>query len=99
MWFAAMSDYQNNPWFVVFADKLLKADPATLSLIKSSPFGNKPPAYVRALLYEYHFTTPQERKRTGAWWTRKLVGTYLPPVQRANLETPDLIRSLPGLAN
>jgi hypothetical protein len=99
MWFAAMSDYQKNPWFLVFVDKLLKADPATLSLIRSSPFGKKPPAYVRALLYEYHFTTPEERARTGAWWTRKLIGTYLPPVQRANLETPDLIRSLPGLAN
>ncbi|HXE13571.1 MAG TPA: lipase maturation factor family protein [Bryobacteraceae bacterium] len=99
MWFAAMSDYQNNPWFLVFADKLLKGDPATLSLISYSPFGDKPPAYVRALLYEYHFTAPEERARTGAWWTRKLVGTYLPPVQRTSLETPDLIRSLPGLAN
>jgi hypothetical protein len=99
MWFAAMSSYQEHPWFVVFIDKLLRADPATLSLIKSSPFGPQAPTYVRAQLYEYHFTDPSERARTGAWWRRQLIRPYLPPVSRTSLETPDLIQSLPGLSN
>jgi hypothetical protein len=99
MWFLAMSSYDEHPWFVVFMDKLLKADPATLSLIKSDPFHGQRPTYVRALLYEYHFTQPAERSHTGAWWTRQLVRTYFPPVSPSALETPELIHSLPGLAN
>jgi hypothetical protein len=35
---------------------------------------------VRARLYEYHFTTPAERKATGQWWTRQFAGEWFPPV-------------------
>ncbi|MBV9404703.1 MAG: lipase maturation factor family protein, partial [Acidobacteriaceae bacterium] len=55
------------------------------------PFPDKPPRYVRALLYEYHFTSPEERKRTGAWWTRTLTGDYFPPV---SMDTPAFRRVL-----
>ena len=83
MWFAAMSSYSEHPWFVHFMAMLLEGDTATLSLLKSSPFTK--PRYVRALLYEYHFATPEERKRTGQWWTRQLAGSYFPAV---SLNTP-----------
>lgn len=82
MWFAAMSDYRENPWFVSFVDKLLEGDADTLSLLRTNPFPNHPPRYIRARLYECHFTDPATRKRTGDWWTRKLIGIYLPPVSR-----------------
>jgi hypothetical protein len=85
MWFAAMSGYQDYPWFVNFVAKLLENDRPVLSLLRKNPFPNQPPRYVRALLYEYHFTTPEERKRTGAWWTRSLTGSYFPTV---SLDTP-----------
>lgn len=78
MWFAAMSSYYDYEWFPRFMTKLLEGDAATLSLLRSNPFPNHPPRYVRAQLYEYHFTTPEEHKRTGLWWTRKLVGDYFP---------------------
>ncbi|HZS52590.1 MAG TPA: lipase maturation factor family protein, partial [Bryobacterales bacterium] len=54
-----------------------------------NPFPERPPRFVRGLYYEYRFTTPPERKRTGLWWHRNLVGLYLPP---ASLEAvrPDL---------
>ena len=29
----------------------------------------------RVAFYQYHFTTPEERRKTGAWWTRYEVGT------------------------
>ena len=87
MWFAAMSDYYQNPWFVQFVAKLLEGDAATLSLLKSNPFPDHPPRYVRASLYRYHFTTPQERKQTGNWWKREPEGSYFPAV---NLNTPGL---------
>ena len=38
-------------------------------------------ALVRARLYRYRFTTPAERRQTGAWWSRDLVGDYLPPLR------------------
>lgn len=80
VWFAAMSSYHQHPWFVRFAEKLLEGDVATLRLLKTNPFPAQPPRYVRALLYHYQFTTPKERRATGCWWQRELVGLYLPPV-------------------
>jgi lipase maturation factor len=85
MWFAAMSDYRDYPWFVNFVAKLLEGDPAVLSLLCENPFQNRPPRYVRATLYEYHFTTPEEHRRTGKWWTRTVTRPYFPPV---SFETP-----------
>jgi hypothetical protein len=49
-----------------------------LSLLRTNPFPDRPPRFVRALIYEYHFTTPAERAATGEWWTRRVVGTYFP---------------------
>jgi hypothetical protein len=80
MWFAAMSDYRENPWFMSFLQKLLEGDADTLSLLRSNPFPQHPPRYVRAQLYEYHFTDAAQRKQNGAWWTRKLLGPYCPVV-------------------
>ncbi len=85
MWFAAMSDYSEFPWFVHFMAKLLQNDHDTLSLIASNPFRDHAPRYVRAQLYEYHFTSPDEHRKTGQWWRRQLVGSYFPPV---SLQTP-----------
>ena len=85
MWFAAMSEYYNHPWFVNFMAKLLQADADTLSLLRTNPFPTQPPRYVRAELYEYHFTTPEERRQTGHWWKRQLTGSYFPAV---SLQTP-----------
>ncbi|MBV9759103.1 MAG: lipase maturation factor family protein [Acidobacteriaceae bacterium] len=85
MWFAAMSSYQDYPWFVNLVGKLLQNDRDVLSLLRENPFHDQPPRYIRALLYEYHFTTPEERKRTGAWWKRTLTGNYFPAV---SMQTP-----------
>ena len=91
MWFAALSSYDREPWFVNFVAKLLQGDRATLALIKTNPFPDKPPQYVRALLYEYHFTTPKERSESGHWWTRQLAGTYFAPVSLQDRAFHDLL--------
>ena len=80
MWFAALGDYQNNPWFESFCLQLLRGSPEVLALLEKNPFPAKPPHYIRAGFYEYHFTNAAERHATGAWWKRELVGEYLPPV-------------------
>jgi len=60
--------------------KLLENDRPTLRLMKTNPFAEQPPRYVRARLYRYRFTTYRERKETGAWWSRALMGEFLGPV-------------------
>jgi len=79
MWFAAMRPDEVPLWFARFVTKLLEGDQATLSLLKKNPFPDTPPRYVRALFYEYRFTTPAERRASGKWWDRTLVATYIQP--------------------
>jgi hypothetical protein len=80
MWFAALSSPNQHPWFIIFLEKLLEGDKAVLGLLRYNPFPDESPKFVRALLYEYHFTTPEERSKVGTIWNRKLIGLYFPPV-------------------
>ncbi len=82
MWFLAMSAPSSHPWFPALVDQLLAGDPATLALLRTNPFPDHPPRYVRAMYYRYRFTTPAERAQTGKWWNREALGEYLPPVSR-----------------
>lgn len=72
-------------WFLRFIQKLLANDPAILNLMGPNPFPDQPPKTIRALFYQYRYTTPQQKRATGAWWTRELLGTYLPPVNGGSL--------------
>jgi hypothetical protein len=80
MWFAAMDNYHNNPWLVSLIAKLLEDDKDVLSLLRTNPFRGRPPKYVRAELYEYHFTTPADRRASGDWWKRSYAGRYFPAI-------------------
>jgi len=80
MWFAALGNVQQNPWFENFCKRLLQGSPEILALLDKNPFPNKPPRYIRAELYDYRFTSFAERRATGAWWKREFVGEYLQPV-------------------
>jgi hypothetical protein len=73
-------------WFVKLLRKLLENDTATIKLFKHNPFNDRPPQFVRALFYSYRYTDLRERKQTGAWWMRRVVDTYLPPVSLAQLQ-------------
>jgi hypothetical protein len=87
MWFAAMSSYDQHPWIVNLLSKLLQADPRTLGLLRHDPFSGAPPKFVRAELYEYHFTKPGER----GWWRRQRVGSYLPALSLRSEPFRDLL--------
>jgi hypothetical protein len=81
-WFAAMSSAPAHPWLLTLAVRLLEGDRPTRKLLgHPDPFPDRPPTLVRARLYHYRFTTPAERRQTGAWWSRELVGDYLPPLR------------------
>jgi len=78
MWFAALGEVQQNPWFVNFLVRLLEGSPEVLGLLENNPFPNGPPRYVRASLYDYHFTRSGDGK-TG-WWKREPLGLYCPMI-------------------
>jgi hypothetical protein len=85
MWFAALSPGYAEPWLPRLAAKLLEGDEATLRLLRrrGNPFPDRPPAFVRARLFRYRYTTRAERRANGTWWVRSEIGIYLPPVRRA----------------
>lgn len=82
MWFAALGNVRSprNQWFVRFTKRLLEGSPEVLALLETNPFPDKPPLFIRALRYDYHFTDWETRRETGAWWTRNEPGVYLRPV-------------------
>lgn len=73
-------------WFLRFLRKLLAGDEATLRLMRKNPFAGEPPKMLRALFYYYRFTTGEEKRQSGAWWVRRLLGVYLEPVSGEMLE-------------
>lgn len=86
MWFAALSRYQDNPWFINFCVRLLQGSPDVLRLLKTNPFPASPPRYLRASLYQYHFSDWRTRRETGAWWVRERRELYLPPISLRDLQ-------------
>ena len=78
MWFASMSSPDQYPWTVNLVWKLLHNDPATLSLFATNPFPDKPPRFVRAVLYRYQFAPPGNLQ--GVYWNRKRLEVWLPPM-------------------
>ncbi len=80
IWFAALSRYERTPWFGGLMHRLLEGSPSVLALLKKNPFPDAPPRYVRAILYDYHFTSAKTRKETGAWWRREKLGLYCKPL-------------------
>ncbi len=72
MWFAALDPYANQHWLGPLVEHLLRQSPSTIGLLAENPFPDGPPQFVRLAIYEYRFTTPDERARSGNWWRREL---------------------------
>ncbi|HVT98669.1 MAG TPA: lipase maturation factor family protein, partial [Acidobacteriaceae bacterium] len=82
LWFASLTDFQNAEIVPLAEERLLEGDGAVLSLFKGDPFHNAPPRYIRAVLWQYWFTTLDEKHDTGNWWRRTLLGLYGPVLTR-----------------
>ena len=78
MWFAAQDSRLKHPWFDRLLARLAEGSPAVLSLLRSNPFPQGPPRYVRGVLYDYRFTNRAERRAAGGWWRREWRGPYGP---------------------
>jgi hypothetical protein len=91
MWFASMSTADQYPWTYNLVWKLLHNDPGAVSLFAANPFPNKPPKYIRAVLYRYHFApggNPQ-----GLWWTREELGEWIPVVSVDNQQLVGFLKA------
>jgi lipase maturation factor 1 len=79
MWFAALGNYRDNPWVGGLLYRIMTGEQSVRRLLSSVPFV-RPPRYLRAVLYEYEFTSPTERTQTGAVWKRSFRGIWFGPV-------------------
>jgi hypothetical protein len=95
LWFASLGDWRGYPWVLAAEERLLSGEPSVLHLFARDPFEGVPPQRVRSVLWQYQFTTPAEKRATGAWWKRSERGLYAPPLLRG---TDGRIRAAgPGL--
>jgi len=85
LWFASLSDWRQNQIVPLTEEHLLTNGASVLSLFRDNPFPRVPPRYVRAVLWQYWFTTLDEKRSTGEWWRREYLGLYAPELT----PTPD----------
>ena len=82
LWFASLGSWVDNRFVLNTEVRLLQGQPGVLRLFAGNPFANKPVTAVRAVEWQYWFTNPAERRATGAWWRRQLIGQYAPTARR-----------------
>jgi len=84
LWFASLGDWQQNDIVPFTEERLLVNDEDVLALFRSNPFNASPPRFVRAVLWQYWFTSRDEKRSTGHWWRRSLLGNYAPTLKRSD---------------
>jgi hypothetical protein len=78
LWFASLGSWQQNSIVPRTEELLLENDRAVLGLFAGNPFSKAPPRVVRAVLWQYWFSTLEEKRTEGVWWRRQLLGAYAP---------------------
>jgi lipase maturation factor 1 len=81
MWFAALGNWEQSPWFINFMARLFQGSSSVLGLLDRNPFPDAPPHYLRARLYRYYFSDISSLVKTGQWWHRELLGDFMPQLQ------------------
>jgi hypothetical protein len=82
LWFASLGSWQEYPFVLRAEERLLENDQAVLGLFAGNPFQAAPPRLVRAVLWQYWFSTPEQKRIQGVWWTRQLANAYGPTLTR-----------------
>ena len=82
LWFASLGSWRENLLVVSTEERLLAGSRDVLALFAGNPFPDGPPKEVRAVLWQYWFTTLAEKRATGLWWRRELMGLYAPVLER-----------------
>ena len=82
LWFASLGSWREYPIVANTEVLLLSNDKDVLNLFAANPFPQGPPLQVRALIWQYWFTSMAEKRTTGVWWRRELLGRYAPSLKR-----------------
>jgi hypothetical protein len=82
LWFASLGSWREYPIVPNTEVQLLENDKDVLELFAKNPFDGNPPHQIRVLIWQYWFTTMAEKRETGNWWRRQLVGLYAPTLER-----------------
>jgi hypothetical protein len=82
LWFASLGSWREYSLVPSTELKLLSNDKEVLKLFAGNPFSQQPPQQIRALLWQYWFTSMAEKRSTGMWWRRELLGLYAPTIER-----------------
>jgi hypothetical protein len=82
LWFASLGSWREYPIVPNTEVLLLSNDKDVLTLFAGNPFSREPPHQIRAVLWQYWFTTMSEKRATGGWWRRQLLGLYAPALER-----------------
>ena len=83
LWFASLGSWRENSFVPKTEVLLLSNDRDVLTLFAGNPFAREPPRQLRAVLWQYWFTTMAEKRATGRWWRREMLGLYAPALERA----------------
>ena len=78
LWFASLGGWRDNEIVPLTEERMLVGDGDVLALFRGNPFVQSPPRYMRAVIWQYWFTTEEEKRRTGDWWRRAYLGLYAP---------------------
>jgi lipase maturation factor len=82
LWFASLSTWRQEPIVPRTEQALLRGSPDVLLLFAGNPFPHAPPRQMRAVLWQYWFTNPEEKRAQGLWWRREQLGLYAPTLER-----------------
>jgi hypothetical protein len=85
LWFASLGTWREYPIVPNTEVRLLSNEKDVLELFSANPFAHDPPRQIRVLLWQYWFTSMKEKRETGMWWRRQLLGRYAPTIEK----TPD----------
>lgn len=89
MYWAAQSTYDKQGWLLSLTHRLLLGTPEVIVLLDRyhSPYIQKPPKFIKASLYKYHYS-PWNQRSQQVWWKRVKVNDYFPPFSK---DSPALI--------
>jgi hypothetical protein len=81
MWFLPPQDPYMRRWFENFLWRLHTNSASVTALLEHNPFPSHGPRHLRALVFRYRFTTPQQRNASGATWQVEYLGEFprVPP--------------------
>ncbi len=84
LWFASLGSWRDYPIVPNTEVRLLANEKDVLGLFERNPFAQEAPRQVRAVLWQYWFTSLAEKRAAGNWWRRAYIGLYAPTLERTS---------------